>query len=532
MSSGAAAKGRGRGRRGRVGRVGRQAGRLSATAPVVKVRAPDPNAETAASETARATALADAVVGIARGVADRTRCAQRHRRRHAGTSERLGQSGPELSEYHKPADLHVNSPIGEIAAGGQMTTSTSPAPKSNRADGGAAPAGGTTTPIAGPVAVAWREGTLTRAEELEALSEWARGKDTQKPEHIRKNDEILAGAIRRHLDAARQAARAAKLKPKKRLRIFRNGPLIERAMSNLDAAEAHLLNLAPAHYILGQMPCLLRHVRCHLPRTDPARQEFERIAQRLEIKESDPPSSRNPKVLTLAEKEEIVDEERGKIVTTVRAASSAALRERVRLRSFRNVVVVTGVLMTLLAIIVALTGVFNPTLIPLCFAPEEAGQALVVCPTAQSAPFSTAAQPNTTPPQPGTQVQDIDDAIKATASPQDLIVVELVGLTAAAIATAAAIRRIKGSSERYGLPVALAVLKLPTGAITAFLGLLLMRGQFVPGLSALDTSAQILAWALVFGYAQQLFTRLVDQQGQAVLDNVRGADRPQPAEVP
>ena len=129
-------------------------------------------------------------------------------------------------------------------------------------------------------------------------------------------------------------------------------------------------------------------------------------------------------------------------------------------------------------------------------------------------------------------MQDIDDAIRDTASPQDLIVVELVGLTAAAIATAAAIRRIKGSSERYGLPVALATLKLPTGAITAFLGLLLMRGQFVPGLSALDTSAQILAWALVFGYAQQLFTRLVDQQGQTVLDNVRGADTPQPNPTP
>jgi hypothetical protein len=122
--------------------------------------------------------------------------------------------------------------------------------------------------------------------------------------------------------------------------------------------------------------------------------------------------------------------------------------------------------------------------------------------------------------------------VEDTASSQDLIVVELVGLTAAAIATAAAIRGIRGSSERYGLPVALAALKLPTGAITAFLGLLLMRGQFVPGLSALDTSAQILAWALVFGYAQQLFTRLVDQQGQTVLNNVRGADRPQPDPSP
>jgi hypothetical protein len=129
-------------------------------------------------------------------------------------------------------------------------------------------------------------------------------------------------------------------------------------------------------------------------------------------------------------------------------------------------------------------------------------------------------------------MKDIDIVVEDTAKPLDLIVVELVGLTAAAIATAAAIRRIKGSSERYGLPVALAALKLPTGAITAFLGLLLMRGQFVPGLTALDTSAQILAWALVFGYAQQLFTRLVDQQGQTVLDNVRGADRPQPTPSP
>jgi len=49
-----------------------------------------------------------------------------------------------------------------------------------------------------------------------------------------------------------------------------------------------------------------------------------------------------------------------------------------------------------------------------------------------------------------------------------------------------------------------------------------IRGNFIPGLSALDTSAQILAWALVFGYAQQLFTRLVDKQGQAVLDNAHG----------
>jgi hypothetical protein len=124
--------------------------------------------------------------------------------------------------------------------------------------------------------------------------------------------------------------------------------------------------------------------------------------------------------------------------------------------------------------------------------------------------FSTT-QSTTTPAKTS---EDIDDSTRTTVTPWDLVVVELVGLTAAALAATATIRRLKGSSERYGLPVALAALKLPTGAITAFLGLLLMRGQFVSGLTALDTSAQILAWALLFGYAQQVFTRLADQQGQ------------------
>ena len=315
------------------------------------------------------------------------------------------------------------------------------------------------------------------------------------------------------------------------IRIFcygRYGSLIERARSNLDAAEAHLLTLAPNSYILGQMPCLLNHVQCHLPPTDARRQEFERIAQKLGITDPDHPLLQKGKDSSPADKEAIVKAERRKIVNIVRAASSAALREHVRLGSFRNVVVITAMLMALLAIGVAITGFFRPTLIPMCFAPQEAGEVTVVCPTHQSEPFVPTGQPG----PPGVQVRDIDDVVQATAKPQDLIVVELVGLTAAAVATAAAIRRIKGSSERYGLPVSLAALKLPTGAITAFLGLLLMRGQFVPGLSALDTSAQILAWALVFGYAQQLFTRLVDQQGQTVLDNVRGADRPQPAPSP
>jgi len=386
--------------------------------------------------------------------------------------------------------------------------------------------------IGGPVPGSWCEWTLARAGELEALSNfWVSTRGPQnfwaRPRGPQNNHEVLTKAICSHLNAARQAALGDPPDPPRRFRfrIVRPGSRIERARVNLDIAEAHLLTIAPNTYILGQMPCLLNHVQRHLPPTDARRQEFERIARKLGITDSDNLLLQQGRNSSSADKDAIVTAERRKITGIVRGASSAALREYVRLGNFRDVVVITAALMAVLAIGVAITGLLRPTLIPMCFAPQEGGVVTVVCPTHQSQPFVPTGQPGQT----GVQVADIDDVVQATAKPPDLLVVELVGLTAAAIATAAAIRRLKGSAERYGLPVSLAALKLPTGAITAFLGLLLMRGQFVPGLSALDTSAQILAWALVFGYAQQLFTRLVDQQGQTVLDNVRGADRPQPA---
>jgi hypothetical protein len=327
-----------------------------------------------------------------------------------------------------------------------------------------------------------------------------------------------------HLEAARDSAKGVKLDPKNKfLWMFRSGSRFERAMSNLDAAESQLLNFAPAHYVLGQMPCVLNDVQRHLISTDPRRQELERIARKIGLKDQDasPPEGdgqdenieRNRREASRREK--IVNEERGQIVTALRAARSAALREQLRVRSFVLVLLATIVAMTVLAIGVAVMGFKNPTAVPLCFAPEEAGQAVVVCPTAHSTPFPVG-------PAAGPA---IDKATKQAAREGDLFLVEVIGLTAAAVAAAVAIRGIRGSSEAVHLPVLLAVLKLPMGAITAFLGLLLMRGQFVPGLSALDTSAQILAWALVFGYAQQLFTRFVDRQGQTVLDSVRAVDR-------
>jgi hypothetical protein len=107
-----------------------------------------------------------------------------------------------------------------------------------------------TAGIGGPVPVGWREGTLTRAAELKTLCAWV-FTTSQDPSSV----EIVGPAINTHLDAAREAATAAKLNPQKRLRLLRNASLLERAMSNLDAAEAELLNVERAEYVLGHEEC-------------------------------------------------------------------------------------------------------------------------------------------------------------------------------------------------------------------------------------------------------------------------------------
>jgi hypothetical protein len=64
-------------------------------------------------------------------------------------------------------------------------------------------------PVGGPVPRPWREGTLTRARELQALWTWVVCKDP--PEHY----EDLAEGILEHLEAAREAAEGKRLHPKR-----------------------------------------------------------------------------------------------------------------------------------------------------------------------------------------------------------------------------------------------------------------------------------------------------------------------------
>jgi hypothetical protein len=172
----------------------------------------------------------------------------------------------------------------------------------------------------------------------------------------------------------------------------------------------------------------------------------------------------------------------GDTLESVYATSDA---QHVQVRSFRNILLGTTGLISVLVVLVGLVGWAAPGWFALC---GTAGRHTVACPTGGG-----------------------------HASGGDVFLVELLGLLAASITGATAIRKLSGTSTPYGVPTISLALKLPIGALTALGGLIILRAGFGPTITSLN-QAQICAYALVFGGAQQLFMQFVDKQAKTVLD--------------
>ncbi|MER5576626.1 hypothetical protein [Streptomyces massasporeus] len=203
---------------------------------------------------------------------------------------------------------------------------------------------------------------------------------------------------------------------------------------------------------------------------------------------------------------EISPSDRDLMVRALDAAYNALDDELARVRSLRNILWTATFLVLLGVAGLAVYGWFFPQSLSLCFTPKvdpgSAGGIDVVCPTAE--------HPD----------EKVGTPASSLAQPRDILTVEIAGLAGAALTVIASLRHIRGTDAPYMLPLASAVLKFPTGALSAFLGLLLIRGAFVPGLSDLDSRAQVLGWAAAFGAAQHLVTRLVDDRAQMTLSEV------------
>ena len=114
----------------------------------------------------------------------------------------------------------------------------------------------------------------------------------------------------------------------------------------------------------------------------------------------------------------------------------------------------------------------NPTDVPFCFGP---GPPAMICASGGSAP-----------------------------SPHDMITVALLGSLGGLLAAIIAIKSMRGTASPYNVPQALALLKLPLGAVSA-MGCADRDpgGTSSPGSPTWTRQQQILAYAFAFGVARR-----------------------------
>jgi hypothetical protein len=272
------------------------------------------------------------------------------------------------------------------------------------------------------------------------------------------------------------------------------GSSVEGAYQSLHAARAFLVGLLPDAEVEALAPSVVARAATVLERDDPRRLQIDGL----------PTMQPGPaKRALLREAMEITYD--------------ASDQLHMRVRGFRNILLSGALLITLLMVGLVLVVQSHPNAMPLCFNPA----------------ITNLAQATATAPEVTTVCPSGDGQAPSSG---DVMIVAGLGLLGGALAAAFAIRNIRGSSTPYDIPIALALLKVPSGSLTAVAGILLLGGGFVPGLSELDTQRQILAYALLFGYAQQLGTRFIDDRAQSLLNSLPSKDpeakQPQPSANP
>lgn len=271
--------------------------------------------------------------------------------------------------------------------------------------------------------------------------------------------EAAAAGACQLVEHARKAANRVDPYPS-RIANWWRGTLVESTYRNLHEARAQMVDLYDAHELNAEIPSVVARVHSTMHISDPRR-----------VSTSDLQALDCP-------------DQRAWLRRLIRDSYDALDLKYSRLRNFRNVILSAAAILALLTGLTILLMWFQPSFISLCFPAGESAD-LYNCPSAA----------NATGP-----------------ASWDVLVVALLGLLGGALATSVAIRKIEGAGAPYDVPVALAWLKIPLGAFVAILGILAVRGGFVPGLSQLDTQDQILAYALLFGFSQQLFTSVLDSK--------------------
>jgi hypothetical protein len=167
-------------------------------------------------------------------------------------------------------------------------------------------------------------------------------------------------------------------------------------------------------------------------------------------------------------------------------ANRAEDLQQSQVRYFRNVLLGTFAGLLIVVVVLGIVGAVHPGYFPLCVQKENAATGVKICPSGGS-----------------------------TASTADLPLVLAIGGIGAILSVARNLTGLKPAGVRYSLSVGQGLVKIAFGAITAMLGIIILSTQ--TNIGFLGSQVGLLSTAVVFGYSQQLFTKVIDQQASDVL---------------
>jgi hypothetical protein len=345
----------------------------------------------------------------------------------------------------------------------------------------------------------WRSQILAGADRIELELCLATANHAGKPKTSDPSASVSGGdgavpaqdraAVAQEITRQLERARCLALPPRNPLRQFRSwltGEDVERAWSSLHAANQALVTVQDAATVRALVPDIYAAARAHLRAGDKRLIAFEEWFKRQRHDDLD-----------------LSPGDRQMLKLTRQAAESASDEANVNLRGFRNVLAVALLLLTLIVVALAFAALIRPALFNLC---------------GPTAPTPTAA------PSPSGETGRCPSG-ENNPSGKDVVHVEVLGAFGGAMAAVFTVSRMKGIGGPYSLPAMQALLKLPAGSATALLGVLLLQNGLVTGFLP-QRSGVISAYAVIFGYAQQVVTRLVDRQAGNVQGPARSRNDP------
>jgi uncharacterized membrane protein YgcG len=283
-------------------------------------------------------------------------------------------------------------------------------------------------------------------------------------------DDVRA-IVQQHLDRAE--ASLVRVGPFRAIRSWYSGAALEEAWLNIHRAGEALLMIQSPGSLIGEFVQIDAAFRATIQPSDP---RYANLAHLL--------TEINTVLVTNQRPDELSAILRSKLKAVRSVANVASDTAHETVRRWRNLLLVGGCVLGVLAVAVTVVHAIAPAFFSLV-------------------PIG---------------IRQTSDAIE----PWE---VALIGSMGGALAAVLALNGFSGFTDPAGLPVVQALLRIPTAAVTSLIGVLLMQTATLDVLKP-QNGATVLAYAFFFGYAQEPLLRAIDRRAGLVLDPARSKDEP------